>query len=100
MATTIHEPLQIEPPVNRGGGDFPFPDGDLRVLQEHPSEPAITGIWVALAAITMTFAALTSALVVRQGTALDWQHIALPSVLYFNTFVLLVSSVTLELARR
>jgi len=48
----------------------------------------------------MSFAALTSALVVRQGTALDWHHTPLPGVLYFNTLVLLVSSLTLEVARR
>jgi len=102
MATTIHEPPQIDFPRNSGGdsGHFVPNDGDLHVRQEHPSEPAKTGIWVAFAAITMSFAALTSALVVRQGTALDWQHIALPPVLYFNTFILLTSSLTLELARR
>ncbi len=53
-----------------------------------------------LAAITMSFAALTSALVVRQGAGMAWGHIALPPVLFFNTLVLLASSVTLEFARR
>jgi cytochrome c oxidase subunit III len=48
----------------------------------------------------MTFAALTSALVVRKGGAVDWQHFTLPSILYLNTVVLLASSVTLELGRR
>jgi cytochrome c oxidase subunit 3 len=48
----------------------------------------------------MTFAAFTSALVVRQGSARDWQHIALPSILYFNTLLIIASSVTLEIARR
>jgi cytochrome c oxidase subunit III len=58
-----------------------------------------SGIWVGVFAITMSFAAFTSALFVREGTS-DWSHIALPSVLYFNTLVLLVSSFTLELSRR
>jgi cytochrome c oxidase subunit 3 len=53
-----------------------------------------------LAAITMMFAAFTSALVVRQGSAPDWRHIDLPSILYLNTMVLLASSITLEVARR
>jgi len=53
-----------------------------------------------LAAISMSFAALTSALVVRQGASLDWHHLVLPRVLYFNTLLLLASSFTLELARR
>jgi cytochrome c oxidase subunit 3 len=51
-------------------------------------------------AITMSFAAFTSALFVRQGSAEDWTHIALPSILYGNTVALLLSSVTLQLARR
>jgi cytochrome c oxidase subunit III len=58
-----------------------------------------SGIWVGVFAITMSFAAFTSALFVREGTA-DWSHLALPSVLYFNTVVLLASSMTLESARR
>jgi cytochrome c oxidase subunit 3 len=48
----------------------------------------------------MSFAALTSALFVRQGSGMDWQHFTLPPILYANTLVLLASSVTLELARR
>jgi len=31
---------------------------------------------------------------------MDWRHLALPSILYWNTAVLLASSVTLEIARR
>jgi cytochrome c oxidase subunit III len=58
-----------------------------------------SGIWVGLFAITMSFAAFTSALFVREGTA-DWSHLALPSILYLNTLVLLASSFTLECARR
>jgi cytochrome c oxidase subunit III len=58
-----------------------------------------SGIWVAVFAITMSFAAFTSAMFVREGTT-DWGHLTLPSVLYFNTLVLLVSSLTLETARR
>jgi cytochrome c oxidase subunit III len=58
-----------------------------------------SGIWVGLFAITMSFAAFSSALFVREGTA-DWSHLALPSILYLNTLVLLASSFTLECARR
>jgi cytochrome c oxidase subunit 3 len=52
-----------------------------------------------MASITMSFAAFTSALVVRQGTA-PLQHISLPPVLYLTTLVIIASSVTLEIARR
>lgn len=62
--------------------------------------PAETGIWVAVAAISMSFASLISALIVRQGVAPDWLHFQLPRILYLNTAILLASSVTLEISRR
>lgn len=62
-----------------------------------PLSPARTGVWVGIAAITMSFAAYTSAMVVRQGSAADWQPVRLPPLLYFNTLILLASSVTLYL---
>jgi cytochrome c oxidase subunit III len=105
MATTVHEPPQIEAnhlPDNSGGNGFRNmvpAEGNLRALEDRPLAPSQTGIWVALGAITMSFAALTSAMVVRQGTGLDWQHIALPPMLFLNTLALVASSVTLEIAR-
>ena len=65
-----------------------------------PPSPARTGVWVGIAAIAMSFAAYTSALIVRQGGAPDWRHITLPRILYLNTLVLLASSATLERGRR
>jgi len=108
MATTVHEPPKIEPrrspePGHPGNGGFRNlvpSDGDLRAVQDYAPAPAKTGIWVVLAAIAMSFAAFTSALVVRQGGSSDWHHLALPSILYWNTLALLASSVTLELSRR
>jgi cytochrome c oxidase subunit III len=104
MATTVHESPRIEQrPTNGNGGPPAIPprDENLRAVADRPPEPARTGIWVGLAAITMTFAALTSALIVRQGSpANDWQPIALPRILLFNTAVLILSSLTLELARK
>jgi cytochrome c oxidase subunit III len=110
MASTVHEPPRADErrrplrPVNdsgQGGWRNLVPaGGDLRAVREYAPPPASTGIWVALFAIGMTFAALTSALVVRKGGALDWRHFTLPSILYFNTVLLLASSVSLEIARR
>ncbi|MFZ0761593.1 MAG: cytochrome c oxidase subunit 3 [Candidatus Sulfotelmatobacter sp.] len=107
MATTVHEPPKIEPhglpgegSGNGGWRNLVPAGGDLRRTKDHSPPPASTGIWVGLAAIAMTFAAFTSALIVRQGASTDWQHITLPSILYVNTLVLLASSVTLEIARR
>lgn len=71
-----------------------------QALVDSGQERASTsGIWVGIFAITMSFAAFSSALFVRQGTT-DWGHLALPTVLYFNTLVLLASSMALEGARR
>jgi cytochrome c oxidase subunit III len=105
MATTIHEPPKIEaqrmPSHGSGGWRNLIPaGGDLRRLKDYSPPPASTGIWVALAAITMTFAAFTSALIVRQGAASDWKHIPIPPVLYLNTLIILASSITLELSRK
>jgi cytochrome c oxidase subunit 3 len=108
MATTIQGPPTTDKGrggtrSNSGNGGFHNlvpADGNLHAVHEYAPPPTSTGIWVALAAISMTFAALTSALVVRKGGAVDWRHLTLPSILYFNTLVLLASSVTLEVARR
>ncbi len=63
-------------------------------------QPSETGVWVGIAAIFMSFSALTSAMIVREGAAPDWRHFHLPPIVYLNTLVLLASSVTLEFSRR
>ncbi len=109
MATIVHEPPRAEeirkpsPRASNGNGGWRNlvpAGGQLRAVQEYSPAPASTGIWVGLFAIGMTFAALTSALVVRKGGALDWRHFSLPRILYLNTLVLIASSVTLEVSRR
>jgi cytochrome c oxidase subunit 3 len=110
MATTVPEPPKIEERrdpsrlgIDSGNGgrrNLVPAGGDLRSVKDYAPPPASTGIWVVLASITMTFAAFTSALIVRQGSALDWRHLSLPRILYFNTLLLLASSFTLEVARR
>ncbi|MGH9544004.1 MAG: cytochrome c oxidase subunit 3, partial [Terriglobales bacterium] len=105
MATTVHEPpkIQARRPRDSGNGGWRNlvpADGDRHTIQEYSPPAASTGIWVVVYAITMTFAALTSALIVRKGSSLDWQSFTLPSILYLNTALLLASSLTLEVARR
>ena len=73
----------------RGWGEFRVPERTYRL-----------GMWFALTGIVMLFAAFTSALVVRKGMSFDWVPVRVPQVLWVNTFVLIVSSATLELARR
>src|SRR5437867_13088202 len=90
MATTVHEPPKIEKDRDpsrlasnsgNGGGRNLVPSvGDLRAVKDYAPPPASTGIWVVLASITMTFLAFTSALIVRQGSALDWRHLVLPQI--------------------
>ncbi len=46
----------------------------------------------------MFFMALTSSYIVRKGTGTDWQAFALPRVLWLNTVILLVSSLTMNRA--
>ena len=68
------------------------------------------GLFVALIPVLMLFVSFTSAYVVRQGLPTldprtnnlirDWIPVTLPRLLLLNTFVLLVSSVSMELARR
>jgi cytochrome c oxidase subunit III len=75
------------------------PDGNMRAIEDHSPPPSSSAIWVGIAAICMSFAAFTSALIVRQGSSTDWRHITLPSVLFLSTVMLLFSSATLEVAR-
>jgi cytochrome c oxidase subunit 3 len=109
MATTVHDPPKIEEQRdpsrlnNSGNGgrrNLAPAGGDFRAVRDYAPPPSSTGIWVVLASITMSFAAFTSALIVRQGSSLDWRHLSLPRILYFNTLLLLASSFTLEVGRR
>jgi len=97
-------------PPSGGGGDDRRPD---------PGSPdygtrlrrARLGLGAALIPILMLFVAFTSAYIVRQGlptldpstnkVVRDWIPVQLPTPLFLiNTGVLLLSSVTIELARR
>ncbi|MGP0020399.1 MAG: heme-copper oxidase subunit III [Candidatus Sulfotelmatobacter sp.] len=87
----------------RGGGDGPNYGARLR--------RARLGLICAIFTVCMVFISLTSAYIVRQGLGTfdgasnsyvrDWGRVDLPWLLLaINTAVLLVSSVTMELARR
>lgn len=103
MATSVHNPANLPPGAPGGGsadGNLPG-DVDLRALLDPSGEPGRTGVWVALAGISMMFVAFTSALFVREGSAsTDWHHLAIPKILYLNSLLLVASSLTLEVARR
>jgi cytochrome c oxidase subunit III len=83
------------PPGNGGGGDGSFGSGAV------PQRTYVTGMLIALGGILMFFAALVSALVVRKGlSAVAWQTIEVPRILWLNTLILVASSATLVRSRR
>ena len=114
MPTTLTTDIGIKPGLGgasrpRGGPPGPedsknWPPGWTRDDALEPEKYRI-GMWVALASILMLFVALTSAYIVRGVPALnggqdDWISIEMPGVLWFNTIVLLASSVSIEVSRR
>src|SRR6516225_5613044 len=97
----------IVPPRGRdegGSGRQGSPDHRTRLRR------ARLGLLVALTPVLMLFVSFTSAYVVRQGLPTldprtnqmvrDWIPIKLPNLLLANTCVLLLSTVSMELARR
>ena len=58
------------------------------------------GMWVALASILMMFTALSSAYIVRAASSNDWQPLKMPRILLLSTALIILSSGTLEAARR
>src|SRR6266568_3706596 len=77
---------------NGGGGD----DAPLRFS---PARYRI-GVWMAIGSILMLFVALTSAYIVRSASGNDWHPIVMPKVLWLSTTLIVISSVTIEFARR
>lgn len=58
----------------------------------HPSE---LGMWAFLATVTMLFAAFVSSYLIRRASA-DWVPVVLPTLLWWNSVVLVSSSLVLE----
>jgi cytochrome c oxidase subunit III len=107
MATMV---TSTRPPaLKKGSGPGlpgPGPNGNGSKRGDAFREPDLSGnryrigMWVALASIAMMFTSLSSAYIVRAGSAQDWVPIAMPRVLIASTALILISSVTLEIARR
>jgi cytochrome c oxidase subunit III len=103
MSSTTYTPVAIPPvPASPAGvGIVPPARGSGNVVARSAADGASrSGVWVAIFAITMSFAAFTSALFVREGAAVDWTHLVLPPILYANTLVLLLASLTFVMAKR
>ena|SRR5438477_6218551 len=56
-------------------------------------------LWVAIASIVMMFAGLTSAFIVKSNLP-GWKNIELPGIFWFSTAVILLSSLTVQIALR
>jgi len=101
MATLTQSGIGAPPPTNpdlpNGGGG-----GDDSGRNERGSSrsASITGIVVLMCASLMTFGAMVSAMVVRRSLNTDWQTFPLPHILWWNTCVLLLSSLVIDTARR
>lgn len=54
-------------------------------------------VWLLIVSVVMLFAALTSAYIVRRGEGNNWISHQLPSFFTYSTFVVLLSSVTMQL---
>lgn len=66
---------------------------------EHRIHPHKFTLWVAIGSIIMMFAGLTSAYIVKSGQA-GWQEVKTPTVFWFSTAVLLISSITIQSSLR
>ena len=88
-------------PPYRDGGDDDSTGGSRRDSSRPPQQRRYyTAIAVAIIAIMVFFMALASAYIVRRGSSADWTPIHIPPILWLNTVILLLSSATLEFARR
>src|SRR5690242_15767891 len=95
--SNLGPPPVIDPPGGGGGGDG---DHGGNSGPENARVASLTGIIVTMCASAMTFGAFLSAMVIRRGLSNDWHKLPIPKILWYNTVVLLLSSVALDLARR
>jgi cytochrome c oxidase subunit 3 len=56
-------------------------------------------MWVAIGSILMMFAGLTSAYIVKSNQA-SWQEVIMPKIFWVSTAVILISSLTVQMALR
>ena len=105
MSTIVRPPAtDRQPGTGSGGGVFDLPPGTGGSggsgVSPHAQGRYYTGMMVGLAGILMLFTGFTSAFLVRRGLGDDWQSIPLPTLVWVNTLILLLSSGCLEMARK
>ncbi|HKR60718.1 MAG TPA: cytochrome c oxidase subunit 3 [Pyrinomonadaceae bacterium] len=109
MATMVTSTKQLPRPKAGGGSKLPGPNGNSGKGNGHegpfPRYDSTAnryriGMWVGLASILMLFTSLTSAYIVRAASSNDWRPLPMPRILLLSTALILISSGTLELAKR
>jgi cytochrome c oxidase subunit III len=102
MPGTIIEDIEIIDAGHGGGTGTPAggddDNGSPGSRRPVPRRAYFTALQLGLAAIVMFFMALASSYIVRKGLGTDWQR--MPTVVWFNTAILLFSSVSIIVARR
>ena len=74
----------------------PLGDGGDRGKKIHPHKFTM---WVAIGSIVMMFAGLTSAFIVKSNQT-GWKMVTMPKVFWVSTAVIIISSITLQMALR
>jgi len=104
MPGTITEDIEIIDAGHGGGTGTPAggddDSGSPGSRRPVPRRAYFTALQLGLAAIVMFFMALASSYIVRKGLGTDWQRTPMPPVVWFNTTILLISSVTIIVARK
>jgi cytochrome c oxidase subunit 3 len=104
MPGTITEDIEIIDAGHGGGTGTPAggddDSGSSGGPRRVPRRAYFTAMQLGLAAIVMFFMALSSSYIVRKGLGNDWQRMPMPRVVWFNTAILLFSSITIIVARR
>jgi len=106
MATTVTSTEVIGGTVSSGrrsgnGNDFRQNGGGREGgPSRDPAARYRIGAWVLIASVVMLFTSLSSAYIVRAASSNDWQPIAMPRVLWLSSALILISSITIEVARR
>jgi Heme/copper-type cytochrome/quinol oxidase, subunit 3 len=54
-------------------------------------------LWIGIGSIIMMFAGLTSAYIVKRNQA-EWSSVIIPKIFYYSTVVMLISSLTIQMA--
>ena len=77
-----------------GGGDD---GGGFENYQALPISVPKFGLWLFLGSVIMLFAAFTGAYIVRSAGS-DWMNFKFPDIFWFNTGVLILSSIFIQLS--